>query len=92
MDTQTIEIPGDLAARLDAAAGSVPGEKERMIREALEQHLESRRADIAARVAAIEPFPDGQTLLDMMGDLCGKYEGPGDLSTNPKYMEGFGEE
>lgn len=24
-------------------------------------------------------------------DLCGVFEGPPDLSTNPKYMEGFGE-
>ena len=24
------------------------------------------------------------------GDLIGFVEGPGDLSTNPKYMEGFG--
>ena len=29
--------------------------------------------------------------LDLAGDLVGCAEGPGDLSTNPKYMEGFGE-
>ncbi len=28
---------------------------------------------------------------DLVKDLIGKYkDGPGDLSTNPKYMEGFG--
>ena len=92
MSTQTIEIPGDLAARLDAVAGPVPGEKERLVREALEKLLEGRRAKMAARVAAIEPFPDGKSAYDMMKDVCGIIEGPGDLSTNPKYMEGFGEE
>jgi hypothetical protein len=28
--------------------------------------------------------------LELAGDLVGSCEGPGDLSTNPKYMEGFG--
>lgn len=31
------------------------------------------------------------SIYDMTKDLCGVFEGPGDLSTNPKYMEGFGE-
>jgi predicted transcriptional regulator len=93
MSAHTIEIPPDLVARLEAVAGPVPGEMERLVREALERYLSDRREAISRRAArAGEPFPDGQTLLDVMGDLCGKYEGPGDLSTNPKYMEGFGED
>ncbi len=30
--------------------------------------------------------------LDGIEDLIGSVEGPGDLSTNPKYMEGYGED
>jgi hypothetical protein len=30
------------------------------------------------------------TATELAGDLVGCVEGPGDLSTNPKYMEGFG--
>ena len=29
--------------------------------------------------------------LELAGDVARCCEGPGDLSTNPKYMEGFGE-
>ncbi len=31
-----------------------------------------------------------KTFLDAAGELIGCVEGPGDLSHNPKYMEGFG--
>jgi metal-responsive CopG/Arc/MetJ family transcriptional regulator len=31
-----------------------------------------------------------QTMEELIGDLAGKFEGPGDLSFNPKHMEGFG--
>lgn len=31
------------------------------------------------------------SFLDGIEDLVGSVEGPPDLSTNPKYMEGFGE-
>lgn len=30
------------------------------------------------------------SFLDVAGDLVGSVEGPGDLTTNPKYMEGYG--
>jgi hypothetical protein len=32
-----------------------------------------------------------KTFRELAGDLVGSVEGPGDLSYNPKYMEGFGE-
>ena len=31
------------------------------------------------------------SFLDVAGDLVGCVDGPPDLATNPKYMEGFGE-
>ena len=30
------------------------------------------------------------SLYDRIKHLCGVISGPGDLSTNPKYMEGYG--
>ena len=95
MSILNIELPADLIARLEAAAGAVPEEKARLVREALERLLDERvasRARREARLLALQPFPDGKSAYDMMQDVCGKFEGPGDLSTNPKYMEGFGEE
>ena len=44
------------------------------------------------RTLDLQPFPDGLTFGDLTKDVCGMFEGPGDLSTNPKYMEGFGED
>jgi hypothetical protein len=35
--------------------------------------------------------PIEQSFLEAAGDLIGCLEGPGDLSTNPKYFEGFGQ-
>lgn len=39
-----------------------------------------------------EPRP-GRSLLDALKErgLLGSFEGPGDLSTNPEHMKGFGE-
>ncbi|UBF30512.1 DUF2281 domain-containing protein (plasmid) [Kovacikia minuta CCNUW1] len=37
-----------------------------------------------------QPLEREVSVLEAAGDLIGAVEGPGDLSTNPKYMEGFG--
>jgi len=50
------------------------------VREALEQFFNGERT-------AQRPM----SALELAGDLVGCVQGPGDLSTNPKYMEGFGE-
>ena len=43
---------------------------------------------IRAAIDALEPeTADG---LDLVADLVGVTAGPGDLSTNPKHLEGFG--
>jgi hypothetical protein len=47
--------------------------------------------------AALEQFLDGKvravpgSALEAAKPWLGCVEGPGDLTTNPKYMEGFGE-
>jgi hypothetical protein len=33
---------------------------------------------------------EADSLYDRIKHLCGVISGPGDLSTNPKYMEGYG--
>jgi hypothetical protein len=48
------------------------------VRDALEQMLNGTRA--------AKPL----SALDLAGDLAGCLQGPGDLSTNPKYLEGYG--
>ena len=35
--------------------------------------------------------PAAHSLYDRIKHLCGVISGPGDLSTNPKYMEGYGQ-
>ena len=95
MSTLTVELPAELVTRLEIEAGHVPEAKARLVREALERLFADRGEQERRPVPGSpvpEPFPDGQTFGDLMKDLCGKYEGPGDLSYNPKYMEGFGEE
>lgn len=32
------------------------------------------------------------SVYELTKDLCGSVEGPGDLSTNPKYMKGYGKD
>lgn len=52
------------------------------------------RRDFSFRGAALEHYLSGErpmSALELAGDLVGCGEGPGDLSTNPKYLQGFGE-
>lgn len=43
-----------------------------------------------AEDGAEEPQPG--SVLELTEDLCGSVEGPPDLSTNPKHMEGYGKD
>jgi len=78
MRTISLKLPDGLHAKLDQVARSRKQTKSEIVRDALEQMLNGARA--ARPVSALE----------LAGDLVGCCEGPGDLSTNPKYMEGFG--
>jgi hypothetical protein len=62
--------------KLERAAKRSGQSKSEVVRTALEQFLKAERP---------------MSALELAGDLAGCGEGPGDLSTNPKYMEGFGE-
>ena len=79
MKTLSLKIPEQLERRIahEVARRRMP--KSALIREALEKHLGgiSRKGG-----------PPG--FIDLAGDLIGRYSGPGDVSTNPKYMKDFG--
>lgn len=74
----SLKMPKRLAAQVRAAARERGLSKSALIREAIESYL----------AGYAPPVPSA---LDMAADLVGSWEGPPDLSTNPKYMEGFGE-
>ena len=57
-----------------------------LIREAVTEHLNGRTA---LGEHNVRPRPG--SALSLVAHLVGRWDGPPDLSTNPKYMEGFGE-
>lgn len=80
MKTISLKLPAGLRAKLERAAKSRKQSRSEVVRAALEQYLNGRPSVTRPRSA-----------LDLAGDLVGCVEGPGDLSTHPKYMDGFGE-
>ena len=83
MSTLTIELPDDLAARLEAASAQTRVPPAQLVRAALEKALPAPAADRPA---------DGPSLHERMKDFIGCFDsGVTDLATNPKYMEGFGQ-
>lgn len=78
METLSIRIPRQVAARLRAVAKRSGRTKTDVVLAALERQL------------AVEGGTTAGTFLDAAKDLAGCIEGPSDLSTNTKYMAGFG--
>jgi len=74
----SVKIPKRLAARLSVAVRARQSTRSAVIREALEAHLDSDRPESAGSV------------LDLAVDLIGSVRGPADLSTNKKYLRGYG--
>jgi hypothetical protein len=78
METVSLKLPRTLRAKLERAAKLRGQSKSQIVRAALEQFLNGAAA-----------VPAG-SLLEAVHPWIGCVEGPGDLSTNPKHMEGFG--
>ncbi len=74
MRTVSFKLPLELDDALNELARRRRSSRSAVVREA----LEALRADSRHSVTALA------------GDLVGCVEGPGDLSTNPKYMDDFG--
>lgn len=80
MKTVTVKLPEGLAIRLEKRAKRLGRSKSAILRESVERELDNELA------VAEEP-----SAYDLMKDGFGCVKsGLGDLSTNPKYMEGFG--
>jgi predicted DNA-binding protein len=75
----TCKIPKELHERLEAEASRKMRPKSALVREALERSFKDPRRGRK------------QTAFERLKDLCGIIkDGPTDMSTNPKYMDGFG--
>jgi len=79
MSTFSLKLPDSLLARLEKVSRERRVAKSTLVRAALEKEL-----------AAPEERA-GASCYDLARDLAGSLKGlPKDLSTNPKYLEGFG--
>ena len=79
MKTFSLKIPDALDSELDAAAQKRGVSKSELVRRAVVRYLPGERPK------------RGASLLERAGDLVGCLEGPGDLSTNPRHLRGYGE-
>ncbi len=77
--TISLKLPVGLHLKLERAAKQRKQSKSDVVRTALEQYLNGAPGTQKPMSA-----------LALAGDLVGCAEGPGDLSTNPRYLEGYG--
>lgn len=75
MKTISLKLPKALANWLARRAKELGRSQSDLVRQALEQTMHNGTSKSCA---------------ELLADLDGFFEGPPDLSTNPKYMEKFG--
>ncbi len=78
MKTLSLKLPESLDQKLASAARKKGTTKSAILRSALE------------RFVGPDSRPGKGCFLDLAGDLAGCVEGPQDLSTGARHMEGFG--
>jgi Arc/MetJ-type ribon-helix-helix transcriptional regulator len=78
MRTITVKLPEPLAARLRVTVRKRSSTQSAVVREALEAHLDQDRPR------------DAGSGLDLVRDLVGSVAGKPDLSTNRRYLRGYG--
>jgi hypothetical protein len=78
MKTLSVKIPSRLDAALNRLAAERHQTKSSLAREAIEAAIE-RKSEAGSRSCAA-----------LSVDLAGCFEGPGDLSTNKRHMQGYG--
>jgi Arc/MetJ-type ribon-helix-helix transcriptional regulator len=76
MTTISLKLPRPLLRELEAEAASQGVSKSEVVRACLEQGLARRRRRKAR-----------PSCLDLVDDLAGSFEGPADLSSNPRYLD-----
>jgi len=79
MKAITVKLPDELRVRLQAEADKRGVSLGHVVREAAETYV------------VASPAQKRLSAYDLSKDLCGSLDGgPGDLSTNPKYLEDLG--
>lgn len=78
MDVVSIKISRELHQRLDHDARRAGLRKSQLMRRILENHVRRTQR------------PEKASALTRLADLAGSVSGPGDLSVNPRYMDGYG--
>jgi hypothetical protein len=79
MQTISLKLPKTLLRRREQVARERQQSKSAVVRKALEQFVNGT-------LATGRPL----SALDLAGDFIGCVEGPPNLSTSPKYLEGYG--
>ena len=79
MTTITLKLPEALERRLVSISRKRGRSKSQIVREALEQALTN---NVSVR--------EQPSCYDLVSDLISPCQGPRDLSTNPKYLKGYG--
>lgn len=79
MKTLSVKIPDPLAKWLLGEAKQTRRSRSELVREA----LEAKRQGNGGK-------PKRRSLADALLECGGTFDGPGDLSTNPRYMDDFG--
>ncbi len=77
--TISLKLPESLDKQICWEARRRGTTKSKVVRSAIESFVKQRRGKVKG------------SCLELAGDIIGSVEGPPDLSTNKKYMEGFGE-
>ena len=82
MKTLSVKLPEPMAKWLNAEAKTTRRSRSALVREALElkRHGHATGSNGTKK----------RTLADALLACGGTFQGPGDLSTNPKYFDGFG--
>jgi hypothetical protein len=93
MTTLTLNLPESLDTQLTEVAERQRASKTALLLEALREYLARQTTEAhLAQDTPPESSPERPTVGELAGHLAGCLEGgPPDLSTNKKYMEGFGE-
>ena len=80
MERINVRVDERLKSQLEAEAREKGVRPSDIVRQALEEHMQN-----------CIPRPNARQLAEKLGILGSAPGLPADLSTNPKYMEGFGE-
>lgn len=79
MKPLSVKIPDDLYELLEQKTATSGNNQSAVIRLALEEYLKRKGTAVKAG-----------SFAELGRDLCGSIHAPSDLSTNSKYMDGYG--